>query len=686
MTGLRPSSLTRVQLRQGKSFNPINMSIRSSNSIVPLNHAIHRTSMSSRITLAQRRLYAANLSAPTPKRKGVVRKFVLPTAVFGGVFYGAGIYASFQNEWVNDFFTQNVPLGEELVNYFEEYNLEKIGDVSKRAVEATGGVISSAKNTLGLTETQALHASPSQSTTSVKGEEKETLKSKTESNIEKMKAKTEAAVQRGQELAAAGADRINKSSQKLESTAKGKAEQVKQSLKSNASSASESSPLTSASATTSSTGSLPIYPGSIPIGHEAPPGYIGSAPRPRDPSTTAAPPPPSLPLLAPSIRGFSGSEPVLGQLASTIDNLAGFLRDNPDLVVRGKTQSGDDAPRVLASAENELKNLGNRLEKIKVQERQHLESSLDTQAKKYSKLLLDAERDLHQRLDKQEDDWKDAFEAERQKLVKFYNAKLEKELETQQELINERLKQEVISKGLELQRKWTRQIKSQVEQEREGRLSKLVELESCIKELGRATLDNEEYLDQNRRVHKLWNGLRAISRVFEYSFKRPFTEEVLALKAVNNTAMPATQPTSDVISTALSTLPPQAIESGVETLPNLTIWFKESVAPRVQSVAFFPDHGGFLAYFASYFLSHFLIMNKQSGYQIEGDDVMTVLTRVESLLNGKDLDGATRELNALKGWPKVLARDWLEAARRHLEVKQAIELIETEARLQSLLL
>ncbi|KAG0150081.1 hypothetical protein CROQUDRAFT_130856 [Cronartium quercuum f. sp. fusiforme G11] len=632
-------------------------------------------------------MYATDLNAASkPKRKGLFRRFVLPTAFFGGVFYGAGIYASFQNEWVHDVFTETVPLAEDLVEYFEEYNLEKIGDVSKRAVEVTGGVITSAKNTLGFNDStpQSLHVD--QPTTEMKRDNSEESKSKAEANIEKMKAKTEAAVQRAQEIAAASENQVTKTAQKLDSAASTKANEALQALQANLPSSTTLSASTPKSASPSSPESLLVYPGSIPIGHEPPPGYTGAVPRPRDPSTTAAPLPPSLPLLAPSVREFSSSEPILGELASTIDNLAGFLRDNPEVAVRGKTDSGDDPPKVLANAEMELKHLGHRLEKIKTEERAYLERSLESQAKGYSKLLLDAERDLHQRLDKQEDDWKEAFESERQKLVKFYKTKLEKELESQQALIEERLKQEVISKGLEMQRKWMRQIKSQVEQEREGRLSRLVELESCIKELGRATLDHELYLDQNVRVHKLWNGLRALSRVFEFSFKRPFIEEVHALKAINKPIELSNDSDADLISTALSSLPAQTVASGVETLPSLTIWFKESVAPRVQSVTFFPDQGGFISYLVSYFLSNFLFEKRASGYEVQGNDVMAVLTRVEGLLNGRDLDGATRELNALKGWPKVLARDWLEAARRHLEVKQAVELIETEARLQSLLL
>ena len=42
-------------------------------------------------------------------------------------------------------------------------------------------------------------------------------------------------------------------------------------------------------------------------------------------------------------------------------------------------------------------------------------------------------------------------------------------------------------------------------------------------------------------------------------------------------------------------------------------------------------------------------------------------------MNEKDLDSATRELNQLNGTAKVLLSDWLEAARRRLEVLQALQ-------------
>lgn len=110
---------------------------------------------------------------------------------------------------------------------------------------------------------------------------------------------------------------------------------------------------------------------------------------------------------------------------------------------------------------------------------------------------------------------------------------------------------------------------------------------------------------------------------------------------------------------------------GVEPLSDLTAWFVTSVAPRTSAVALVPEYGGgVLLHLASSLLS--TMRFKRSGL-VEGNDVLSVLARAEYYLHEKDLDSATRELNQLRGPPKELLRDWLAAARRRLEVQQALK-------------
>lgn len=172
----------------------------------------------------------------------------------------------------------------------------------------------------------------------------------------------------------------------------------------------------------------------LPLGHQLPPGYIlapitkSDANAKRDPKAEAAPP--ALPLIAPTVTKLASSEPVIAQLADSIDHLAGFLNDNPTAVTGAKD--------ILQTAQIDLTQLGERLEKVKEEERHKLEVKLDEQAREYNGKLLELEAEVTDKLDRQEEDWKSLFDEERTKVRDQYRQKLQRELETQQELINQR--------------------------------------------------------------------------------------------------------------------------------------------------------------------------------------------------------------------------------------------------------
>lgn len=237
-------------------------------------------------------------------------------------------------------------------------------------------------------------------------------------------------------------------------------------------------------------------------------------------------------------------------------------------------------------------------------------------------------------------------------------------------ICHHRLKEEVIAQGIELQRRWIREIKVRVEAERGGRLAKLDELAADLKRLSRVTLDNSAYLDENLRMHALWSSIRALNAAVQESVvRRPFREELRILRHV---AIAGGAREDTVLAVALETLEDSDIpDVGVEPFADLASWFTTSVAPRVSNVALVPDQdAGLLSYVASSILSSFRF--RRRGL-VEGGDVLSVLSRAEYYMNEKDLDSAARELNQLKGPAKMLLSDWLEAARKRLEVLQAIE-------------
>lgn len=209
-----------------------------------------------------------------------------------------------------------------------------------------------------------------------------------------------------------------------------------------------------------------------------------------------------------------------------------------------------------------------------------------------------------------------------------------------------------------------------MEEERGGRLAKLEQLAENMKKLERVALDNSSYLDDNIRVHGMWGALRALNTVVESPTRKPFREELRVLRHVSAAKEDA------IVLAALDAIESTDIpDIGVEPIGDLISWFTTSVAPRVSSVALVPEqNAGVLSHLASHLFSSFRF--RRHGLAA-GSDTLSVLARAEYYLNEKDLDSAARELNQLKGTARLLLTDWLDAARRRLEVQQVLEVSTT---------
>lgn len=180
-----------------------------------------------------------------------------------------------------------------------------------------------------------------------------------------------------------------------------------------------------------------VYAVELPLGFEPPPGYS----RPKASKTSSSSPSSSvpesekkedgIPLVASVVAEISPSEPVIAELASTIDNLAAFLKDNPS--------AASSAKSVLNTAQADLKKLAERIDQARLEEREKLEKLLDEQTREYTLKLLEAELVAQDKLDEQEMIFKAFHEDDRRKIIQAFREKLENELKAQSEIINERL-------------------------------------------------------------------------------------------------------------------------------------------------------------------------------------------------------------------------------------------------------
>lgn len=165
------------------------------------------------------------------------------------------------------------------------------------------------------------------------------------------------------------------------------------------------------------------YGEKLPIGFEPPPGFYIPPPPPKPKGEEAA----KLPLLAPQVKEFGADEPIIGQLATTIDSLATSLSSAKGAV---SSQAAD----ILARAQGDLSALNSRLDDVKKSEQARLQKTVDAKTREFETQLATKEKEWQ----KDEINLKSTWEAERQKMIDGWRDVLDSELENQRKGIEAR--------------------------------------------------------------------------------------------------------------------------------------------------------------------------------------------------------------------------------------------------------
>ncbi|KAL2049302.1 hypothetical protein ABVK25_010480 [Lepraria finkii] len=336
-----------------------------------------------------------------------------------------------------------------------------------------------------------------------------------------------------------------------------------------------------------------------------------------------------------------------------------------------------DSPHKYAStigkAKSELANVGSRIMSLKQAEKQAAEEKIKSTQREFDNAARELVRRLEEEMKDQEGRWKDEFESERAKISQSYQERLKRETEHTQRLSEQRLRNELLEQAVAMKKQFLSEVTDRVETERNGRLSKLSDLSSNVSELEKLTADWNSVIDANLKTQHLQVAVEAVRSGLETADRpRPFVKELAALKEIaSNDA---------VVNAAIGSINPTAYQRGVPTSAQLIDRFRR-VAAEVRKASLLPEDAGVASHAASFVLSKFLFRKK--GMTV-GDDVESILIRTETLLEEGNIDEAAREMNTLEGWAKTLSWDWLNECRRVLEVRQAMDVIATEARLEGL--
>ncbi|KAG8624902.1 hypothetical protein KVT40_006653 [Elsinoe batatas] len=396
------------------------------------------------------------------------------------------------------------------------------------------------------------------------------------------------------------------------------------------------------------------------------PAKAAPAPAPEAPAAAEPTPAPKAALVD-HVAVPEASEPVVQVAVKMLNDL---------ITVINSDSNSSKYQTTIDKAKDQISTIVSSISTLKQQIQTDAEQKITSAHKDFDTAAKELVSRLEREMQDQELRWREEYESEREKISQSYQSKLSTEIDTVRKLAEQNTETALLEQQIALNREFARQIEQRVEAERKGRLGKLNQLSSSVNELERLTAEWNNVIDTNLQTQHLHVALDAVrSAIEQYDHPTPFVAELAALKQVGNS--------NDVVNAAIASIPPVAYQRGLPTSAHLIDRFRR-VASEVRKAALLPEDAGVASHAASAVLSRLMFSKKGEGMP-EGSDVEAVLTRTENLLEEGDLDGAAREMNGLHGWAGVLSKDWVGECRRVLETRQALEVISTEARLQSLL-
>ncbi|KAI1774575.1 mitochondrial inner membrane protein Mitofilin [Hypoxylon cercidicola] len=559
-------------------------------------------------------------AAPVKKKKGFFRRlrnYVLTLVFLGAITFGGGVWYSRVSDNFHDFFTEYVPFGEQAVLYFEELDYKK---------RYPGGLTIGGRNK---DTGNQVKISP-QSGASWRVADA-TEPANRQSSAMRDNTASKSAVN------APGSNKKDDSADK-KPTAK-PAEPPKPAAAAAAPQAVEKQ---------------------APAKTEAPKkddkGFV--PPEVDEPSRF----PPASPIDPLKVR--DADEPVVQDLVKMLNDIITVVNaDNAD----------DRFSATIGKAKNELNKVGSKIRELKAKVEKDAASQVANKVKEFEGAAVQLVGHVEKVMDAQERQWRAEFEEEMKRIQSTYDARIKMEMEREARINEEKANNLLLEQAVSLKRQFLQDVKARVEEERNGRLGKLDQLSSAVKELETLTTGWNDVVDMNLKTQQLHVAVEAVrASLSDTEHPRPFVRELVALKEI------ATE--DPVVNAAIGSINPSAYQRGIATPSQLIDRFRR-VASEVRKASLLPEDAGVASHASSWVLSKVLF--KKQGLAA-GDDVESVLTRTQTFLEEGDLDAAAREMNGLHGWAKTLSRDWLAEVRKVLEVQQALEVIATEARLQSL--
>lgn len=354
------------------------------------------------------------------------------------------------------------------------------------------------------------------------------------------------------------------------------------------------------------------------------------------------------------------------------------LSHDSDPSVRAAVQTFNDliavapasaAKQLSAKVSSVVDQLQHNVAQIKSEAAEEAKNSINKLNSELSKLKASTGEEISSKVSAAEQQLRNEFTALRAHSEKVYHDRLRVEIEATKSLVSSHANNLIQAVEAERQKQYAQEIAERVENEREGRLSKLKDLQDSLTQLQDLALKTEQAVDASGRTAALHLAIAKLTGALKGSEPvalGPYVESIR--RAAGD---------DPLLQVALDSIPEVAQSEGVLTPAQLTVRFK-LLEPELRKSSLVPVNAGVAGHLGSLIFSSLLF--KKSGVP-KGDDVESVLARANIALEQGKLYDAVAEVNTLKGWPRKLASDWLDEGRRRTEIEFLADVIAEEGKL-----
>ncbi|CAD0205543.1 unnamed protein product [Chrysodeixis includens] len=260
---------------------------------------------------------------------------------------------------------------------------------------------------------------------------------------------------------------------------------------------------------------------------------------------------------------------------------------------------------------------------------------------------------------------------------------LKKQCEIQQEILQDRL----AKKEKELLANFNRAVSERVEAERVTFKKELAAMAGKLQAIEHTLKQRAAAEAEARRSQSLWAAGEALLAA---------TRRTAADTKVDNELRALEKAGKDdkLVETVLKGIPTEVREKGIATEKSLRERF-EKLEKTAMKVALIGREGATLPVYFMSWLQSKLLFQKLTDIpkeELENNpidftklDTFDIIQRARYHMDHGNLPAALRYVNLLQGAPRAAAKPWADAARRHLEIRQAAEAVMAHASVSGLL-